>query len=189
MSLNPNQRSLTNVKGALDVLGAENVISCAVASTETADLVAGQAVKVADVAGGAPKVLATVADTDATFGFIVNSRKDVSFSAYDRLEIAIKGTIMVMVAGGAIARGGKVEVDVSEGTVIASAGINSVVGWAYDKASTNGDLIRVYIETPSVKQPTSLIELTDTPSAYTDSGEDTLMVNAGATAVEFVTVT
>lgn len=34
----------------------------------------------------------------------------------------------------------------------------------------------------------SFLDLSDTPSAYTDAGEDTLKVNAAEDAVEFVTV-
>ena len=34
----------------------------------------------------------------------------------------------------------------------------------------------------------SFLDLADTPSAYTDAGEDTLKVNAAEDAVEFVTV-
>lgn len=149
MTLNPNQFAMTNEKGSTDLGFLKNVVSCAVSASESGELVAGDAVTIEDSAGGVPKVLLATADNADMFGFVTRNLKDQNRVAGEPLEVAIKNTVMVMEAGAAIARGAKVEFDVSAKKVITSAGTNTIVGWAYDKAAADGDLIRVYIETPA----------------------------------------
>jgi len=154
MTQYPNQFTQTPEIGNIDLqTGASNVLTCQVASTETVTLTAGMAVKLADVAGEIPKVLKCTADTDEVFGFVVRNLKDVGRDANEFLEIAIKGSVMYMKAGAAIARGARVEADVSENEVITSAGTNTIVGWALDKAAADGSIFRVYIETPYASLP------------------------------------
>lgn len=150
MALNQNQFGQAVVQGQLDLHSSNqgNVISCQVASTQATALVAGEAVKLADVAGGVPKVVSLAADTEAAFGFVVRNSKDIERVAGETLEIAFANTVMYMTAGAAIARGASVEYDVSKLEVITSAGTNPVIGYALDKAAASGDLIRVYIQTP-----------------------------------------
>lgn len=146
MTLNQNQFAQIPVQGQVDLLGfGSNVISGQISANESATLVAGQAVKMEDTAGGVPKFVALAADTDIPFGFITYNVKNTSYVANDRVEIALFGSIMYMTAGAAIARGANIEIDVSETTVITAAGTNPTCGFAYDKAAALGDLIRVYI--------------------------------------------
>lgn len=157
-----NQFAQTAEQGFLDLQsGMNNIIECQVSASESGSLIAGEAVKMEDSAGGLPKVLALTANTDATFGFVVYNGKDTSFEAKESLSVAIKGTVMWMVAGAAIARGAAVEVVYTTKKVITSAGINPRVGFALDKAAADGDLIRVYVETPAVVQPITLDSLND----------------------------
>lgn len=148
MVLNPNQFALETVQGQLDLLAPGTVISGAVSASQATPIVAGQAVKLEDSAGGVPKFLSLGGDTEDTFGFMVRNIKDINRSASDALEVAIAGAVMVMTAGAAIGRGEKVEVVSATNKVIESAGVNPVVGYALDKAAADGDLIRVYITTP-----------------------------------------
>lgn len=161
MALNQNQFKQTPIQGEMDQQVPGTVISCQVDSSQATALVAGQPVKLVDNAGGVPKVVSLAADTDASFGFVVYNLKDAEYAAYARCEIAIKGSIMTMTAGAAIARGAKVEAVQASKKVITSAGINPVIGWAFDKAAADGDLIRVFIETPAVVQPMTLDQLND----------------------------
>jgi len=143
-----NQRVMSVEVGKIDLAINPSIISAYIASTETATLVPGSPVKMADVAGGVPKVLLATADTDGIFGYIVRNPKDASYVAGDACEIALAGSVMYMEAGAAIARGAVVEADVSEVTVITAAGVNPTTGIALDKAAASGDLVRVLITVP-----------------------------------------
>lgn len=147
MTQNLNQFAMTQTKGAVDLkAGNYNIISAAISASETGTLVPGQAVKIEDSAGGLPKVLALALATDSTFGFIARVLKQSEFEAKDVVEVALDGSIMVMEAGAAIARGAAVEVSLTGNKVITSAGVNNIVGVALDKAAADGDLIRVMIK-------------------------------------------
>lgn len=144
-----NQFKQTTDQGQIDMpTGAAQVISCVVGSTQSTDLVAGQAVKLSDTSGGLPQVLSLATDGDTVFGFVVLTSKDISFSAGEVVEIAIAGTIMKMTANGAIARGQGVSIANSAVKVTASTGLYPAVGWAFEKAASDGDLINVFITTP-----------------------------------------
>lgn len=150
MTQNVNQFAQTAEQGFLDLQnGMNNIIECQVASAETGSIVAGEAVKIQDSAGGLPKVLKLTANTDKTLGFAVFNGKDPSLEALDVVSVALNGTVMWMTAGAAIARMAKLEVVYSTKKVITSAGTNPVVGYALDKAAADGDLIRVLITTPN----------------------------------------
>lgn len=133
-----------------DCEGLREVISAQVNVGASATIVPGQAVKLANVAkGGVPKVIPLAANTDATFGFMVRNLKDANAVDGDILEVAIGRTIMFMTAGAAIVPGAKVEVVYSTNKVITAAGTNPMVGFALDKATADGDIIRVLITTPA----------------------------------------
>lgn len=150
MVQNINQFSQTPVQGDVDLgVGAPGaIVTCQVTSDEAVALVAGQAVKLVDSAGGVPKVTALDANTDEVFGFISRNLKDASYPAGARCEVALQGSFMYMTSGAAIARGAKIEVVNSTKKVITNAGTNPVSGFAYDKATAADQLIRVYILTP-----------------------------------------
>lgn len=145
MTQNINQFVQTPEPGDVDLQFHGSVVSGMVVSSQVVDLVAGQAVKLVDNASPIPAFASLAADTEAAFGFVVRNLKDQDFPAYSRLEIAMPGTVIYMTAGAAIARGAKVEVVSATNKVITNAGTNPVVGFAYDKAAADGDLIRVWI--------------------------------------------
>lgn len=146
MTLNMNQFAQLPTQGEMDLEGfGSNVISAQVSHSQATALVAGQAVKVENSAGGVPKLLALASNADITAGFIPYNLKDISYPADARCEMALNGSVMFMTAGGAIARWGNVEVVYTTNKVIAAAGVNPVTGFAIDKAAADGDLIRVYI--------------------------------------------
>lgn len=149
-ALNVNQFSMVPVLGQLDMENIQNsVISGAVATGVSPALLAGQPVKVQDGTAVLPKVLALTSNTDTANAFVVRNLKDQSFPAEARLELAISGAIMWMNANAAIAKWGAVEVDTSVvGQVGPAAGINPVIGWAYDKATSANQLIRVFVDLP-----------------------------------------
>lgn len=153
-----NQRVMSVEVGKIDLAINPSIISAYIASTETATLVPGSPVKMADVAGGVPKVLLATADNDNIIGYIVRNPKDASYVAGDACEIALSGSVMYMEAGAAIARGAKVESDVSEIQVI-TVSANPIVGIALDKAATSGDIIRVLILAPGTSNTGSFTTL------------------------------
>ncbi len=150
MSLQLNQFSQSTVQGMVDQIGfGSNVTAAIVKSTQAVALIPGQPVQVADEATAVPSVVSLTANSDVTDGFVCYTVKDASFPANARLELALGGTVMYMTAGAAIARWAAIEVVYTTNKVITSAGTNPVVGFAFDKAAANGDLIRVYIENAS----------------------------------------
>jgi len=148
----PNQFQQAPVVGMLDLRFNTNTIAVQIDSSESGDLVAGQAVKIVDSAGGVPKVIACDADADNVLGFLNYNIKNRIFVAGDAAEISMFGNVMFLVATAAIARGVQVVSDVSTiGGVaaVSGSGGENIVGWALDKASAAGQLIRVMLQTPS----------------------------------------
>ncbi len=149
MSLDINQFAQTPVQGMIDLSFQGSVISAQVGSAQATALVAGQAVKLATTAGGVPKVIGLAANTDVSWGFVLRNLKDANFPAFAAVEIALQNTVVWMTAGAAITRGAKLEVVYTTNKVITNAGTNPVVGYAFDTASGDGALIRVYVLTQS----------------------------------------
>lgn len=151
MSLSPNQFNMIAVAGDLDLKFAGSVITARVSANTSGGtaLVAGQAVKMEDATGGVPPVLALTANTQSAFGFVIRTLQNQNFPTGHAVEVAMAGSVMNMVAGAAIARGAKLEVVYTTNKVITNAGTNPVCGFALDKAAADGDIIRVYILSPS----------------------------------------
>lgn len=137
--------------GMLDLkVGPTNVVAAMINTTQATPLYAGSAVKLVDSADGVPKVIGCAASTDEVFGFIAYDIKSKSYNAGDRCEIAMAGACMFLYADAAIARGAQLGIDLASlGTVQTGVSTNNVIGWAYDKATAYGQLIRVVLRTPS----------------------------------------
>lgn len=151
MTLNINQFALTPVQGQLDLQPEGATISCQIDASSAGNLVAGQAVKIVDNAGGVPKVVEAAADSDDIFGFLNYDVKDNDYDAGTQVEVSFfRGNIMFMTASAAIARNAKVMVVVSGSKVATRAGGGICIGRAIDKAAADGDLIRVVIDLPGV---------------------------------------
>lgn len=150
MAININQFSQTVVQGVLALALEPNTITCEIDTTSAGSLVPGQAVKIVDSLYGIPKVVEIAADTDDIFGFINYNIKDATFGVGARCEISMfRGNVMWMTVSAAVARNAKVMAVVS-GSKVATATVGkTVIGRALDKASTNGDLIRVIIDLPA----------------------------------------
>lgn len=144
MTLNSNQFKMETVAGELDLQFNSSVVSGKVSANQVAALIAGQGVKIEDSSTAIPSVLASGAG-DEVNAFVIRNLKDANFPTDARVELAMAGSVMYMTANGAIPRWAKVEYDPATGKVGVSAGVNQVVGRAYDKALADGDLIRVEI--------------------------------------------
>ena len=143
-----NQFSQTTEKGVLSPSfgGVDASVNCQVVSTEATALVPAQPVKLSDTASGTIVVTAITATTDKVFGFIPNNVKKDSYPALDMVKVATSGSIMIMEASAAIARGATVE-PVIAGQKVATKTTGTSIGTALDKATASGDLIRVAITT------------------------------------------
>ncbi len=193
MSLNINQFGITTRQGQVDLTFPNNIITCQVGSSQVTALVAGQAVKLLDVAaGGVPNVVSLAANTNPSFGVVVSNIKDINYPAGARVEIGLAGTFIWLTAGAAIAAGAKLEFVYTTNKVITNAGTNPLFGYALDQATADGDLIRVGIINPQ----TSAITIADVAALQTtlDSKVQTAVVtastaeiNAGKTLVAGVT--
>lgn len=149
MAQNVNQFAQQPILGQLDLETQGTVVTVRVSSNQATALVAGQAVFVENSAGGVPAVLAAVQGGQVD-GFIGRNLKDQTFPATARAEMAMDDSIMWLNSGGAIARFGKVEAQIATpGNVVASGGVNQVVGIAFDQATAANQLIRVLLRVPS----------------------------------------
>lgn len=155
MTLSQNQFNQTPYIGAPDLRYAFGTISAAVSPNQATPVYNGQAVKV-DTAISAgnmvPQVIAAAANTDSVAGFIVYDVKSPSYNAGDRVELSIIGDVLYLFSTGAITPFTQVQLDlVTIGGVAAKVGSSgaNIVGWAVDGATAAGQLIRVYVQTPS----------------------------------------
>lgn len=140
--------------GMIDMRFPYNTVSVLVDASQVGAVFAGSAVKMVDSAGGVPKVVACDAQADNVLGFINYSIKDIDYTAGSPAEISMSGNVMFLYATEAIARGAEVVLDIAtKGGVKDSVGETgaTIVGWAYDKAVAPGDLIRVWLSTPSFR--------------------------------------
>lgn len=151
-SLNPNQFAQSGVVGMIDMRFPYNSVSVQIDVSQATALYAGAAVKMVDSADGVPKVIGCAADSDEVLGFINFDVKTVQFVAGSMAEISMGGNVIYLYATGAIARGVQVSLDLTTMGGVRSAAGNTgdnIVGWAYDKATAAGALIRVFLKTPS----------------------------------------
>jgi hypothetical protein len=156
MTQNPNQFSQSVILGMLDMKFNTETISCQVVSSYSGDgLVAGQAVKVVDSAGGVPKVTPVTDDADEVFGFINYNIKNTTYGANDAVEISRDSNVIYLYAQEAISRGVQVCQytdglgDDAVGYVSGLEDGATIVGYTLDKAAAQGDLIRVVLSVPS----------------------------------------
>jgi len=141
-----NQFDQTNEKGALDLAINQNLFDCRIDPASVATITAGAPLKIVDVAGERIVVdLATLA-ADDIFGFMPLEIKKTDFVAGDLIRCAINLSVVVMEASAAIARGADLEIVPTGVKVVTNAGGTSI-GRALDKATADGDLIRVLIKT------------------------------------------
>lgn len=150
-TLSQNQFAQSPVVGMIDLRFDYDTVSVQIDTSQATALYAGAAVKVVDSADGVPKVIGCAADSDDVFGFINFDIKTVAFLAGAMCEISQSGNVIYLYATAAIARGARVQLDLTSMGGVAPLGANGadIVGWAYDKAATAGILIRVKLTNPS----------------------------------------
>lgn len=145
-----NQFSQGPFLGMTDLRFNGETISVEIDASQVTALVAGAAVKMVDSAGGVPKVIGCAANSDNVLGFINFDVKSVSFAAQDKAEISIAGNVLYLISTGAIARGAQVTLDlVRNGGVASKHTGDNIIGYALDKATAEGQLVRVKVRTPS----------------------------------------
>jgi hypothetical protein len=141
-----NQFEQSQVKGLLDLGFNANILNAQVKSSSVNTLVGGSAVVLQDEAGKIMTVDKAGATTDDIIGVVLYEVKKSSFVANDFVRVAFANSVVVMEASAAIAKGADVEVVLS-GDKIATKTTGTTIGRALDKASADGDLIRVLIKT------------------------------------------
>jgi hypothetical protein len=149
---NINAFSQSPQLGMIDLRFDYDTVSAQIDVTQATPLYAGAAVKVVDSADGVPKVIGCAANSDEVFGFINYDIKTVAFNAGDACELSQAGNVMYLYATNAIARGARVQLDLStNGGVAALVGSSGadILGYAFDKAAAAGSLIRVKLGVPS----------------------------------------
>lgn len=151
-SLSQNQFGISGLIGQVDQEYAYNTKAMQVDVSETGTLYPGALVKMVDSAGGVPKVIAITADTDQVAGAINFDAKPVSYVAGSLVNVSQNGNVVYLMSTGAIGRGLQVVPDIrTMGGVQEATGLTGkrIIGWAMDKATAAGQLIRVQLLTPS----------------------------------------
>lgn len=146
--LNPNQFAGLPLLGSLDQTFNFNTHPAQIDPSQSGALVFGAAVKIVDAENGnaVPTVVGCSANSDNVYGFINFNIKNTQFVAGNLAEISTTGNVMYLYATTAIGRGAPVCLSITtNGGVQAATSGARIVGWAYDKASAPGALIRVYI--------------------------------------------
>ncbi len=150
-SQNPNAFDMSPTLGMVDLPYNTNTVAVMIDASETGTLYQGSPVKIVDSAGGIPKVVKCAANTDNVMGFINYNIKNQAFVAGMPCEISMAANVIFLYATGPIARGVRVVLDLLNNGVAAASGSGgeNIVGWAYDKAAAQGELIRIKLLTPS----------------------------------------
>lgn len=157
-SLLPNSFSQNTIVGVVDLsVGPSNVVAAVVDATipSTTPLYAGQAVKlVTNTVGGIPHVIPITSKSDSVWGFVKFTVKDIQYTAGMNLEVCRWGTVVWLMATGAITQGAEVCIDPTYiGGVQATGATATYCGMAYDGAAAAG-LIRVEL-VPNVAYATA----------------------------------
>jgi hypothetical protein len=150
--LSQNQFDQKAYIGTLDLRFDYDTVSAQIDVSQVGSLYSGAAVKIVDSADGAPKVVLCTADTDEVFGFINFDIKTQAYIAGSLCELSQDGNVLYLYATGAISRGAQVVLDITTmGGVKQATGSTAanIVGFAYDKATAAGALIRVKVACPS----------------------------------------
>lgn len=150
-SQNQNQFSQTPLLGMPDLSnGVNNITAAQIDVSESGELVAGDKVKIVDSASGVPKVVKVTAASDNVWGVVVYNIRNRKYVAGDLCEVAQAGTCVWLQPTTAISRGAKVSSSLlSNGGVAELTSGANTVGYAFDKAVSPGELIRVVVSCPS----------------------------------------
>jgi len=146
MTQSVNQFEQSPEKGMLSEAINYNQFNVKIDPASIATLIGGAPVKIVDVAGN--QIIVDLADdaSDDVFGFLPLGIRKNSFVAGDLYQVAINLSVMFMEASAAIARGADLEI-VPTGVKVVTKTTGTSIGRALDKATADGDLIRVLIKT------------------------------------------
>ena len=145
MTQNVNQFGMSLEKGLL-TLSKDNLFDAKIDDTSIEIIPSGSAVKITDTTDAQITVDLATDAADDIFGFVVYESRKNSFAAKDFVRVACINSVMQMEASAAIARGATLEIEPT-GEKVVTRTSGTLIGRALDKASADGDLIRVLIST------------------------------------------
>jgi len=149
-----NQWGMTPEPGELDLtLGLNNSMAVLVDPSAADDMAvsAGETVMLKDLgsddpSGVNPVVSPRTSEEDPVFGLMVKSKKAHSFRPKEIIDVALEGSVLRLVASGAITRGATVYADLSKVGQVQGAESGPGLGICLDKAAAPGDLVRVLLK-------------------------------------------
>lgn len=153
MSLLTNQFKQTNEVGVLDLNTNPNPFVMTVLYNPGGaggDIVPGEGLVLKDLgasdySGNIPVVDVRAADATAIEGIFIYDNKRATAEIGSRITIAKAGAVIVMKASAAIARGAKVALVLATPGEVVTLTTEALFGKALDKATADGDLIRVEV--------------------------------------------
>lgn len=137
------------VAGMVDLPISPNTISAQVDSSETGTIYNGEPIMLVPDAHGVPKVKKLTDGSSIPYGVVNFSVKRNAYKAGDALEISQDGNVVFVYASEAIARGAKVSYDYTDKAFKTQAGVEPVIGSAFDGAVAKGSLFRLRLSVPS----------------------------------------
>ncbi len=148
MTQSSNQFSQTPEKGQLDLAINWNVFDARIDPNSVADFTNanGFAIKIVDSSSKQITVDLATAASDDIFGFIPFEIKTNTYVAGDLVRVGINLTVILMEASAAIVKGALVEI-LPTGNRVVTQTSGTIVGRALEKATADGDLIKVLIKT------------------------------------------
>lgn len=153
ISINTNQFQMSDFKGKIGRGTNPVTLPVSVYASSVATIVAGDALKLVDVAGGTI-IVDKCAVTDTPIGFAIYAQMKPSWTAGDSLEIACFGSVMTAEASAAISAGADLEYVVTGSTMKTNAGTNPISGVALTPASGSGALFLFLVKTSISFSPT-----------------------------------
>ena len=153
--LNMNQFSKTAIVGQVDLTTNPNPNILMVRfspESATSSLAAGAGMELVDLGAtdpitDAPVVDVIAADTHVSYGVKIYDTKEGAAVPGDIISIALDGAVIYLEASGALARGAAVALDVANVGKITAVGTDAQIGILLDKATADGDIVRVQIKT------------------------------------------
>lgn len=151
---NQNQFRITPIVGAQDLTVNQNIKACRINpdSVSTDPIVAGQAVKLVDVAGDVP-IVDVAAVTEEAYGVLVHDLRHDTFAKGDYVNVAARGSVIFLEASAAIAGGAAVQNTPGGPTVqtLTSLATNCRLGRNLTKIAAAG-VVRVEIDPADANQ-------------------------------------
>lgn len=147
MALGLLNLDIAPVRGNAALLPNQPILhTCVVASGQSGTLIPGDVVTLATGDAADKVVVKKAAVTDEPIGVVVGNAIKTGWVAGEHVSVFPVGSYCYMEAGGAVARGAKLQFDANGKVDDTTTATYGYIGTAYTTAAASGDLVIVHIE-------------------------------------------